>query len=703
MATDGEIMASIEVALQAWDRDALAQKVANADTLINEFTSWFPLESWAELPLERYALGQQAEGGTVCWWLEFHTRQIASMSGGSSFKHLVFLGSTDGAWKYPKEYGTVEQAWASIRLAFVEMFGAASTGNFDAADDLKPLTGAAALRAKALYMYFPNEIVPVCSRTHVEHFLRALGVEDPHLSPIRANRQLLNTLRSNPALKDLSTQELGYFLYHWSDPRDTVRVVKIAPGEGAKYWNDCLAGNYICVGWDDVGDLTAFEDKAAFREEFGRRYPYNGSKGQVSRKSNEVWTLLELEPGDKVVANRGTGEVLAIGTVNDAGYVWRPDRVDHRHTLGIDWDTTFGKKIEPVKAWATTTVAKVAAPLFATLSGTKGGGSKASSLDPVYPTIEAALKRRGQVILYGPPGTGKTYVARRAAVWLLEGGSTSLAAAHAVEDAAELARLEESLAAPANSSSVGRLTRVTFHPSYSYEDFVEGFRPTPGSAGGLELVMADGVFKRVCDAAAADPQHTYVLLIDEINRGNVPKIFGELITLLEKDKRGLVVTLAQSGRAFSVPSNVLIVGTMNTADRSIHVLDAALRRRFTFVELLPDSELLAGANAGALALDVFLTALNEKVRATLGRERQIGHSLFFDGPNVISTAEAFAEVFRYELLPLLQEYMYEDYAQLGSLLGRVIDVAAETIAADADDPEYLCVLLANEFGANASA
>lgn len=831
----------IEEAFESWDRSAASARVAEAEGLRQQFIDRYPIDTWASMAIESYALGQQIEGGTVCWWLEFKTRPVASMSGGSSYKHLIFRAN-DGGWRFPKEYGSVEQAWSAVRDGFVEMFGLATAGAFDDTDDVKALTGAAALRTKALYMYFPDDLVPVCSKAHVDHFLRELGQPTSNWSAVRANRQLLSALRALPTLAELSTQELGFFLYHWADPRTSLRVVKIAPGHSAKYWNDCLEGGYICVGWDDVGDLASYENKEAFRSSFREHYPYNGSEQQVSRKSNELWTLTELEPGDKVVANRGTAEVLAVGTVNDAGYVWRPERAEYRHTLGVDWDTSFGHPIEPIKAWATTTVSKVPATLFRKLTGS-AATVKPVEIDHIYLDVEAALERRGQVIVYGPPGTGKTYAARRAAVWLLDGGSASATASDVLGNESNLSARERHLSTGrslnrqvwfmvANPShwpwsrlfqdqtvdySLGRLkrnypnvragdlvigyestptkrvvalarvtneydpdappesaltiepvaqvadgvtydelqadpvlalseparfrcqgtlfalstveadrlltllterdpsieavaepgvqllTRVTFHPSYTYEDFVEGYRPVPSGSGTLELALTDGIFKRVCEAALADPKRRYVVLIDEINRGNIPKIFGELITLLEKDKRGLTVRLPQSGAEFAVPANVLIIGTMNTADRSIHLLDTALRRRFSFIELLPDSDLLEGATAGALALDLFLDALNDRIRQRVGREKQVGHAMFYQhNGEVIDSAEAFAAVFRYELLPLLQEYLYEDYKELADVLGSIIDVETERLSPIADDPDALCVELANHFGANAS-
>ena len=250
------------------------------------------------------------------------------------------------------------------------------------------------------------------------------------------------------------------------------------------------------------------------------------------------------------------------------------------------------------------------------------------------------------------------------------------------------------------AAGVGPLTRVTFHPSYTYEDFIEGFRPDAGDGGGLSLSLEDGVFKRVCRAAQANPGRPYLLLIDEINRGNVAKIMGELLTLIERDKRGLTLTLPQSKETFSVPPNVFLLGTMNTADRSIKLLDAALRRRFAFIECMPDSELLNGAEVGDLALDEFLDGLNQRIAKSEGREKQVGHSYLLVDGQPVDEVEEFAARFREEILPLLQEYCYDDYAMLAKFLGSdLVDADAGTLNTEkVNDDEQLVAALAREFG-----
>lgn len=246
---------------------------------------------------------------------------------------------------------------------------------------------------------------------------------------------------------------------------------------------------------------------------------------------------------------------------------------------------------------------------------------------------------------------------------------------------------------------ISSLTRLTFHPSYTYEDFIEGFKPVDSSTGGLQLRLEDGVFKKICRQAQSQPDKKFLVLIDEINRANIAKVFGELITLLEYDKRGLVVTLPQSKESFCIPSNVYILGTMNTADRSIKLLDVALRRRFAFVELMPDTGLLKNAKVGSLPLDKFLEEINYRIAKHIGREKQIGHSFFLDEEGLaITDSDEFARRFRQEILPLLQEYCYEDYATLATYIGKsLVDEHKQVVLKDILlDSEQLIKALSDE-------
>ncbi len=288
--------------------------------------------------------------------------------------------------------------------------------------------------------------------------------------------------------------------------------------------------------------------------------------------------------------------------------------------------------------------------------------------------VTPARQERGyplNQILYGPPGTGKTYHATTCAMAIVKGIK--------VDEVTEEHRTEFHSLRFDPTTETGRIAMVTFHQNFSYEDFVEGIRPRLAEGGDIGYELRPGLFRRIADAARADPDSPYVLIIDEINRGNVPKILGELITLIEPSRRlgqqdETTVTLPYSGDTFGVPGNLHIVGTMNTADRSILPLDTALRRRFDHVEMLPDPDhpLIADGIAG-IDLRKMLKAINARISLLMDRERQIGHTYLFN----VTDIESLAAKFRTAILPLLAEYFYDDWSKIRHVLGGAPFVVAK--------------------------
>ena len=226
---------------------------------------------------------------------------------------------------------------------------------------------------------------------------------------------------------------------------------------------------------------------------------------------------------------------------------------------------------------------------------------------------------------------------------------------------------------PSPSKLIKNYEFITFHQSFSYEDFVEGIKPIMKEGEtDLGYEIQSGVFKRLCKRAKSDPDNYYAIFIDEINRGNVSAIFGELITLIEKDKRAgaknaLEVQLPYSKEKFSVPINLHIYGTMNTADRSVEALDSALRRRFTFKELMPRPNLLTDIAFDGFTLDEVLKTINERIEILVDRDHTIGHSYFLSVDS--GDTRALSLVFQDKIIPLLQEYFYHDYEKLALILG----------------------------------
>ena len=261
-------------------------------------------------------------------------------------------------------------------------------------------------------------------------------------------------------------------------------------------------------------------------------------------------------------------------------------------------------------------------------------------------------------ILYGPPGTGKTWHTKREALRILDGGVD-------LDDGPAVQRRFEEL------KEQGRIDFVTFHQSVGYEDFIEGLKARTND-GQISYRVEPGVFKRICETARGNPSQPYVLIIDEINRGNIAAIFGELITLLEPSKRtgkddALSATLPYSKESFSVPANLHVIATMNTADRSIALLDTALRRRFQFVEMMPEPGLLQGVPVEGVDVARLLEIINRRIEAIYDRDHQIGHTYFLPLRNE-PTIEKLAGIFRRQVLPLLQEYFYDDWEKINLVL-----------------------------------
>jgi len=298
---------------------------------------------------------------------------------------------------------------------------------------------------------------------------------------------------------------------------------------------------------------------------------------------------------------------------------------------------------------------RILLPVIQFLEGKQYVGPGVSSTQ--YDRLKKILEYKKQVIFYGPPGTGKTR--------------------------------EAILFAKQFASDSNKIFNVTFHQSYSYDEFVEGIKADVKDEKLLYSIQ-DGIFKKICVQARKEDNKNFVLIIDEINRGNISKIFGELISLIENNKRNrddFAISLAYSKKEFTVPKNVFIVGTMNTADRSLVQIDLALRRRFGFVEFMPRTDVLGDAEG--VSLPLLLTKLNRKILDNGGdREHQIGHSYFMKDESSLSTLDELKFAFETDVIPLLQEYFYQDYNVLKNVLGETFVDAHEKVIKPLSQAEF---------------
>lgn len=430
-----------------------------------------------------------------------------------------------------------------------------------------------------------------------------------------------------------------------------------APGEGAAYWDEFKAKGIIAIGWEEIGDLKQYhsksEMKTAMKECYNPDLPYTNA-------AHATWQFAyDMKPGDIVYVKKGQHILLGRGIV-ESDYIYDESRSFYNHVRKVKW-IDIGEWPHPGKA-VTKTLTEITAyteyreklrELFENETDEvetevseekyeaydKAKFLKEVYMDPEeYDTLVDLLMENKNLILQGAPGVGKTYSAQRLAYSIM------------------------------GEKNPNRAKIIQFHQSYSYEDFIVGFRPT--AEGGFAPKY--GVFYEFCKQAEMESDDTpYFFIIDEINRGNLSKIFGELFMLLEADKRNMGLQLLYSDEIFSVPSNVYIIGTMNTADRSLAMMDYALRRRFYFYDLKPAFNLegfkqyIESKNNDKLKkLIACVEELNNVISQddALGEGFCIGHSFFC---NLKEASDKVLErIVKFKLEPLLKEYWFDEPSKI---------------------------------------
>ena len=436
---------------------------------------------------------------------------------------------------------------------------------------------------------------------------------------------------------DSNVKEIDYWIY--------------SPGDNACMWDEFYNLGIMGIGWDDVTDLKEFTSKEEIKDYMKKVYDPSYS---YKNNAHCLWQFAnEIKIGDVIFVKKGMPKIIGKGVVTSE-YIYDSARETYKHIRKVEW-TNKGEWEHPGQAVMKTLTCISPYPdyvqrllsLFAEdiLEETSEQieikyppYTKDDFLNKVYMdedtynTLTELLEAKYNVILQGAPGVGKTFAAKRLAYSIMGQKDTS------------------------------RVAMVQFHQSYSYEDFIQGYRP---SKDGFELV--NGAFYKFCKEAEEDNERPYFFIIDEINRGNLSKILGELMMLIEKDKRGEKIKLLYSNEWFTVPQNVRIIGMMNTADRSLALMDYALRRRFAFFDFAPafSSEgfknYLSEKDSPKLEkLIAAVESLNSTISTdeSLGDGFRIGHSYFCTDDEI--TDEWLKSVVEYEVIPLIKEYWFDE-------------------------------------------
>ena len=640
-----------------------------------------------------YTQGDNTE--SLCCWIEMNKEckhYFGSISGGSAYKYGLFQKQENGKWVTggplkPQELSYEEAIILGKRIVGSLLKGAAiiNETSLGSLDDYKKLDDKlqAEVSQDGVYynwawfhkyysILFPDKLSSYHSTEWQKHVLWALRIKPSDKYYARSG-QIAMVQRAGGwwyrQLHDIFFRKYGGIR----------QFLRLGSSDGSRgYASEWKKGSIVGIGWPGIGSLEEYidEDGRLDRSKISAKMQevyYPGDSSTASRKAGELIRFYESTKNSVFVV--ADGEKL-IGLVDDIGEYYYDDSTDMSNIKTGTWKSPFdvdeklpnkseGLLTSCVQIKKEENIKYLYEKYYYGVETNLEEDNAIEEDDKMKNCLEIERKPRTDkqyplnLIVYGAPGTGKTY------------------------GTAEYALKIVGASLPGNRKDVmmiyndlvrkGQIVFTTFHQSYGYEEFIQGLRPDTKSDK-MSFKVVDGVFKRIADRALNDFENNYVIIIDEINRANISKVFGELITLIEEDKRwgeiNETCATLQSGDVFAVPNNLYIIGTMNSADKSISLIDAALRRRFIFKEQRPNADLISD-----LKLKAFFERLNAYLYDLLGSaDLLVGHSYFMG-----KTIEDLPAIMNDSIIPLLYEYFYDNKKNVNKALEDTMEKADYTI------------------------
>lgn len=645
------------------------------NSLKEEFLTEYPLDSFKSMPLDDYCLGTQYSKDSLSYKLEFGKYKHLSLGvgGGTAGKFGIYYSSNDGIYKDSKgkKIEDPQGYWIEFRKQLYQfLVNIEKIEEYQFEKDFPLLVGRNILLLKLLTIYYPDLFISINKKEALISIYEYFEIEyDLSENTYFLSYKLNGILKQE--LKDVSINLKGLSHYLWqlylklsteddiSEQAKSVNVWLYSPGENAESWDEIFSRKLMYLN-DSIGDIRLYSNKDEIKEKLHMLDSSSNEKTSFMNKVLSRWQFAnEMNIGDIVYAKKGRTTILGKGII-ESEYLYDTSLGQYASHRRVNW---LFKGIYDHSA-----IGEMPVKVLTEVSKYKGYPEKIEALfynnegvveeygrdqflkeafisDELYDSIINNLVRKKNLILQGPPGVGKTYLAKRLFYSLLG----------EVDDT--------------------RIQMVQFHQSYSYEDFVQGYRPN--DEGKFEL--REGIFYKITQLARKEFENNqsnpkkFAIIIDEINRGNLSKILGELLMLIDADKRDKYwsMKLTYSDEDFYIPPNLYIIGTMNTADRSLSLVDYALRRRFTFVTLPTafDSSklkhhLISVEHIDESTVNLLISSmqsLNQYIKDTLGEGFTIGHSYFINqlskSDDVVSTLN---EIMKYEIIPLINEYYFDD-------------------------------------------